>query len=153
MSTNPIPTTLNDILVKLTVLSKLEQGQKLNLSNFSFEDAGSWWGAIRRTIYGENRKSLITHLNQIINKAINCIEEYKETEFCSMVVNHLAKSKIGIESLLTTYQDDPHTVSNIEVIIRNIDTQLNKNRHLLDGHNNNNNNNNNNNIDYSIKFE
>jgi len=132
--TNSIPLTLNDLLVKLKILSMIERGNKINMGNMSFVQSSSWTGAWYRSISGEGRKSLMVHLNQIIQQAINAISEYKNTEFCGLIVNHLAQSKIGIQNLSTTYKDDPSIVSQIEIYISNIDLQLEKNRPLLDGH-------------------
>lgn len=134
-STNSIPVTLNDLLVKLKILSMLERGKKINIGTMSFVDANSWIGSFTRSITGESRKGLMIHLNQIIQEAINAIEEYSNTEFCKIIVNHLAQAKVGIQNLITTYQSDPYVIAQIYVCITNIDLQLEKNRKLLEGHN------------------
>lgn len=131
---NSIPATLNDLLVKLKILGKIERGNKINMGTMTFTESSSWTGALGRKISGEGRKGLMTHLNQIIQQSINAINEYQDTEFCGLVVNHLAQAKIGIQNLTTTYQSDPNVVSQIEICIANINLQLEKNRSLLDGH-------------------
>lgn len=133
-TTNSIPATLNDLLVKLKILSKLERGSKINVGTMSFVDSNSWLGCMYRSFSGEGRKGLMVHLNQIIQQSINAIAEYQNTEFCSLVVNQLAHAKIGIQSLITTYQDDPQVVAQLEVCLQNIDMQLKKNQTLLEGH-------------------
>lgn len=132
--TNAIPPPLTDLLVKLKILSMVESGKKINVSNFTFTESSSWWGSFQRTLSGENRKGLMTHLNQIIDQAITAIAEYKDTEFCALIVNQLSQAKIGIVNLCTTYKDDPGVVARINVCITNIDLQLEKNKLLLDGH-------------------
>jgi hypothetical protein len=132
--TNSIPATLNDLLVKLKILSKLERGSKINVGTMSFVDSNSWLGSFYRSFSGEGRKGLMVHLNQIIQQSINAIAEYQNTEFCSLIVNQLAQGKIGIQSLITTYQDDPQVVAQLEVCLQNIDMQLKKNQALLEGH-------------------
>lgn len=132
--TNSIPATLNDLLVKLKILSKLERGSKINMGTMSFVDANSLYGAVSRSLSGEGRKGLIIYLNNIVQQAINAINEYHDTEFCRLVVNHLAEAKIGIQTLVTTYQADPQIVAQIEICVANIDLQLHKNRLLLEGH-------------------
>src|SRR5436853_1540593 len=131
---NSIPTTLNDLLVKLKILSMIERGSKINMSNMTFTESSSWIGAFYRTISGENRKSLILYLNHTIQLAINAISEYKGTEFAKIIVNALAAAKIGIQNLIPTYAHDPNTSATIEVYIANIDLQLEKNKELLEGH-------------------
>jgi hypothetical protein len=133
-ATNSIPTTLNDLLVKLKVLSMIERGKKINMRSMTFTDSSSWFGAFCRSFSGEGRNGLMVHLNQIVQQAISAINEYQNTEFCCLVVNHLAQAKIGIQNLITTYQNDPSIVAQLEVCISNINLQLDKNRDLLDGH-------------------
>jgi len=132
--TNSIPATLNDLLVKLKILSMIERGKKINMGSMTFVDGGSWFGSFQRSLSGEGRKSLMVHLNQIVQQAITAISEYQDTEFCKIIVNHLAQGKIGITNLSTTYQADPSIVAQITVLVSNIDIQLEKNRKLLDGH-------------------
>lgn len=134
MSTNSIPITLNDLLVKLKIISMIERNQKINMSSMTFIDSGSWFGAFQRSLYGEGRKSLMVHLNQIIQQAMGAINEYQNTEFCGIIVNHLAQAKIGIRNLEITYQTDPSVVAQLDVCISNIDLQLEKNKRLLEGH-------------------
>lgn len=131
--TNAIPTPLNDLLVKLTFLSKLQQGNKVNITSMSFVDATSWLGAFQRSLAGEGRKDLMMHLKQIIEQTILNIQDYQDTEFCAIIVNHLAEAKIGIQTLSSTYSDDPQIVSQIQVMLQNIDLQLSKNKNLLAG--------------------
>ena len=133
MSTNSIPHTLNDLLVKLKIISMIERGQKINMSTMTFVDASSWVGALHRSFSGEGRKSLMVHLNQIVQQAILTITEYQNTVFCGIIVNHLSQAKIGIRNLCITYQFDPSIVAQLEVCISNIDLQLEKNKHLLEG--------------------
>lgn len=131
---NSIPATLNDLLVKLKILSMIERGKKINMGTMTFVEATSWWGSFSRGLSGEGRKGLMVHLNQIVSQSITAINEYQNTEFCKLVVNSLAEAKIGIQNLMTTYQNDPSIVAQIKVCIENIDIQLEKNRDLLNGH-------------------
>ncbi len=133
--TNAIPPTLNDLLVKLKILSMLETGKKINMSNFTFTDSSSWIGAINRGLKGEGKESLIIQLNQIVAQVIIAIDDYNDTEFCGIIVNHLANAKIGIQNLNVTYSMYPRTVAQLAICIENIDLQLRKNQKLLIGHN------------------
>lgn len=74
------------------------------------------------------------YLTSTINQAITAINEYNGTEFKGLIVNHLAGTKPGLNNLLETYGSDLSIVSQISVLISNIDIQLEKNRDLLDGH-------------------
>lgn len=132
--TNSFPATLYDLLVKLEILSMIEPGKKINMGTMTFIDSSSWLGAFQRSLSGEGRKGLMMHINQIVQQSINAIDEYNETEFCAIIVNRLAKAKIGIQHLITTYQADPSIVAQINICISNINLQLTKNQNLLEGH-------------------
>lgn len=127
-----IPTTLNDLLVKLKILSMLEVNKKINMNSLTFVDASSWIGTIQRSMSGEGRKNLMIHINQIIGQAISAIYEYYDTEFCRLIVNHLAAARIGIQTLITTYMSDPGIIAQVTVCIENINLQLEKHRDLLE---------------------
>jgi len=133
-SANSIPPPLNDLLVKLKILSMVERGKKINMNTMTFTDAGSWVGSLTRSLNGESRKGLMVHLKSIVQQAVEAITEYQNTEYCKLIVNELARAKVGIQTLMTTYQSDPNIVSEIEVCITNITMQLNRNASLLDGH-------------------
>lgn len=112
----------------------IERGHKINMGTMTFVESTSWLGSLQRSLNGEGRKGLMIHLNQIIQQAITAINEYQNTEFCKIIVNSLAHAKIGIQNLITTYQNDPSIVAQLEICIENIDLQLEKNRSLLEGH-------------------
>jgi len=131
---NAIPPALNDLLVKLRFISLIKPGLKVNLGTMSFTTGKSYLSRVKRHLAGEKRTRLMIHLNQIVADAIKAIEEYHNTEFCRIVVNHLAEAKTGIANLSTTYAADPNIYSQIAVCLANIAIQLDKHRHLLAGH-------------------
>lgn len=131
MSSNCIPVTLRDLLTKLEFLSMIERGKKPCMGDMVFVDSSSWYGSFYRSFYGESKKSMLLHINQIIDQAIGAIDEYANTEFIEIIVATLSKAKIGIINLITTYQDHPHVISQVNVIISNINLQLERNRRYL----------------------
>ena len=133
MASNSIPQTVHLLLVKLKILSMISAGNKLNIGSMSFVDASSWIGSLKRSLAGEDRKSLLTHLQQTIQDAIIAIREYHDTEYCKLIINHIAGAKIGLKNLTSTYSDDPNVVAQIDVLIDDINLQIEKNKKLLDG--------------------
>ena len=131
MSTLQIPLPLSELLHKLAVLSLIEKDYKLNVNTLSFVSNESWYGAFSRYYYGESRKSLIEMLNKVIQQTIQAIQDYANTEFCKLVINHLALARGGINNLRTTYDDDPNILAQLEIILENIDIQLDKNKNLI----------------------
>ena len=133
-NTDSIPKVLEEILVKLRVIAMIPQNNKINLNTMSFVDSKSLIGAVQRSFHGEGRKGLVIQLGQIIAQAIQAISDYKETDLCGLIVNLLAESKIGINNLSSTYQDDPNICAQFDIIRRNIDIQLTKHKHLINGY-------------------
>ena len=131
--TLPIPTGLRELFTKLTLISMVETHQKINLTSMSFVSTLSWYGSFSRYYNGESRKSLLDMLNLTISETIQTINDYSKTEFCTLIVTHLAIAKRGIENLKTTYKDDPNIISQLEIILENICIQLDKNSHLVQG--------------------
>jgi len=131
-NTTIIPPSLNDLLVQMAVVGQLRVGQKLNMGAMTFSDANSWYSSFWRSLSGEGRRGLMLHLNQIVQQASTAIHDYKDTDFCKLIINHLVEFKKGVNSLTTTYSTDPRVIAQLSVLIANIDMQLDKNFHLID---------------------
>ena len=65
-------------------------------------------------------------IEQIIDRTILAIEEYSNKEYMKLLLDNLAKAKVGIENLILTYTEHPETISNLRVHIINIDLTLKK---------------------------
>ena len=126
MKTESIPPALRNLLTKLEYISMIERGQKPCFSDMTFVQSNSWIGAWKRLISGENKKNLLFEVEQIIDRTILAIEEYSNKEYVKLLLENLAKAKIGIENLILTYTDHPETISNLRVYIINIDLTLKK---------------------------
>lgn len=131
---NAIPTSLNDLLVKLRFLSLIKSGYKVNLGTMSFTTGKTLLSRVHRNLAGENRSRLMNYLTQIVAETMKAIEDYHGTQFCRLLINHLADAKTGITNLATTYTSDPNVSAQLAVCLANIELQLTKNRTLLDGH-------------------
>jgi hypothetical protein len=129
-----IPAPLNEILVKLRFLGMIGPGKKLNTVAMSFTNKTSWWGAFKRFINGEDRIGLMTHINQVIDQAIQALTDYQHPTFRRLLINHLAQAKAGIQNLIATYKSDAYKTAELDVTIINIDLQLKEYKHLLHGH-------------------
>ena len=70
-----IPEKLNSLLVKLRVISMIEEGYKLDLSTMSYTYNNSWIGSFMRIINSQNRKGLILALKQIIKEGIISLKD------------------------------------------------------------------------------
>jgi hypothetical protein len=126
MKTESIPPALRNLLTKLEYISMIERGQKPCFSDMTFVQSNSWFGACKRLFTGENKKNLLFEVEQIIDRTILAIEEYSNKEYVKLLLENLAKAKIGIENLILTYTEHPETISNLRVYIINIDLTLKK---------------------------
>ena len=128
---NTIPPTLRELLTKLDFLAMITKGIKPCLTDMTFVDAKSWYGAWKRFVSGENREMMILHIDNIIEQTITAINEYGKTEFLSLIIVKLDKTRIGIENLKSTYIQHPYTISKLNTILGNIQHQLDKNINIL----------------------
>jgi hypothetical protein len=126
MKSESIPPALRNLLTKLEYISMIERGQKPCFSDMTFVHSNSWFGAWKRLFSGENKKNLLFEIEQIIDRTILAIEEYSNKEYMKLLLDNLAKAKVGIENLILTYTEHPETISNLRVHIINIDLTLKK---------------------------
>ena len=126
MKSESIPPALRNLLTKLEYISMIERGQKPCFSDMTFVQSNSWFGAWKRLFSGENKKNLLFEIEQIIDRTILAIEEYSNKEYMKLLLDNLAKAKVGIENLILTYTEHPETISNLRVHIINIDLTLKK---------------------------
>lgn len=131
MSVLVFPTPITEIIKKLSIIALIEKDKKLNLKTMSFSQSNTWGTMFYRTLYGESRIKLLEFLNSTINETIQNIFDYRSTEFCRIVVNHLNLARGGIENLTKTYENDANIISQLNIILENIDIQLAKNKKLI----------------------
>jgi len=131
-----IPISLQTLLAKLNFLAQINRGYKPCISNMTLVDGSSWWGTLwRGWYYGENKKTVMTEISKIVNETIDAITTHKNRdEFLKLIVNALANTRVGIESMKTTYRHSPETISHLDVQLTNIDLQLNRYRYLIKGY-------------------
>jgi hypothetical protein len=78
---------------------------------------------------------MLLYVNQTIEQTVEFIEDYKDTEFFSIIIEKLANARIGIANLAITYtkENQPSVVSRINVILSNVDLTLKKYKNVLEG--------------------
>jgi hypothetical protein len=131
---NSIPNSLQVQLADLNFLSQIERNMKPCCNDRVLVDSESWSGALYRFFKGETRITAITKVEQIVNNAIEAIENKKFQEHLSLTINALYKASNGLLNLTHTYQDDPNMKARINVQIENINIQLERYKHLIKGY-------------------
>lgn len=130
---NPIPVSLQTVLEDLDFLSQIQRDKKPCFKTKVFVDANSWSGAFYRLLKQESRNGIINHVEQIINRAIEAIDNQKYEEHLPLVINGLNNAREGLCNLTFTYNRDPKVKSHINVQLQNMDIQLNRFKHLIRG--------------------
>ena len=135
MSSESIPVGLRSLLAKHYFLAQITRGYKPCLSKMTLVNSSSWTGALYRFIHGETRKTGITDIENIISETVDSINTHKKNlPFLKLIINAMASTRVGIESMIITYRDDPAMIGRIRVQLTEIDLQLEKHRELIKGY-------------------
>lgn len=135
MSTESIPVGLRSLLTKHYFLAQITSGQKPCMSSMKLVDSSSWYGAVYRFWYGESRKTVISEIENIITQTIDSIRTHRtKPGFLKLIINALASTRVGLESMLSTYRDDPAMRGRLQVQLANIDFQLEEHQDLIKGY-------------------
>ena len=130
---NSIPVSLQAQLADLDFLSQIERNMKPCCNDRVLVNSESWTGALYRFFKGESRMTAITKVEQIVNNAIEAIENEKYQEHISLTINSLYNASNGLLNLSYTYENDPNMKARINVQIKNINIQLERYKHLIKG--------------------
>lgn len=105
------------LLEKLIFISRIPKNKKVNLGTMSFCEDNSFLTALKRTFMCESRKDIVGFVNSCIEEANTLL---LATPSNSLIVEYLVNAQEGIQSLITTYRHDAHTVSKLEVSLKHI---------------------------------
>lgn len=130
---NSIPLSLQNLLADLDFLSQIQRNMKPCCNDRVLVDADSWSGAFYRFFKGESRINVISKVEQIVNNAVEAIENQKYNEHLPLTINALYNASTGISNLSYTYENDPNMKARINVQMKNINIQLDRYRTLIKG--------------------
>lgn len=123
--------TLDDIFVNLTLISRIEVGNKLIRNDKHVNIDTSYFPSITRWLYGQNHIDILKFINTILNKAfeyndILTKDKNEESRQNLIRLNNILSNVInGLSNLMQTYHYDKLTQSSIEVMINTIRNKLN----------------------------
>ena len=118
MEDGVFPEDLKLLIEKLTFISKIPKGQKVNLRSMNFSESSSLMTSMKRTLYCENRTEMVEFIDSCIKESNSMLLSFSDY---TLLISYLAKSIDGINNLMITYRDDPYIVSKLEVCIKHID--------------------------------
>lgn len=111
---------LQVLLSRLEFFSMLRAGYKVNLHDMSFADGNSYYDALNRRGYKEDKKKVLSFIREIISQTEQALILYKDTRFHPLILEVLKRARDGISTLITTYQNYPIAVAEIRVILTSI---------------------------------
>ena len=121
-----LPVHLKVLLKNLKFISMIEKGKKPCLSDLSFVDSSSWFGAWKRNRNSEDKKHLKTFIDSVVEQSFKAIEDSRNKEYAQMIIKALDEARNGIINTQVTYKDFPDFITDVGVIIDSINHQLNK---------------------------
>jgi hypothetical protein len=139
-----ISLSLEDIFINLTLLSKIDVGDKL-IQNGSMKHINidtSYFQFITRWFKGSNRNNSLKFINHVLNKAFeyndNMLEEKSEKSAVAVfrLTADLKNSLNGLNNLKQTYSTDKLIQSELDVMIDNVRNKLDLNSKNLNFTNN-----------------
>jgi len=122
--------SVQDIVSKLKFISKIKEGEIVDVTSLSLMEKG-WSTSAYRTLVtrNESRKATLEFFRQVIGEAFDLAGRYlasKEVffqEIGAIIVSALQECKAGISNHAKTYRDDRMHVSKIETLVKTLDTK------------------------------
>jgi acyl-CoA hydrolase len=123
--------SVQDIVSKLKFISKIEEGEIVDVRSSTIMEAG-WSSSIYRTFFtrNESRKITLDFFRQTISNAFDMITLYLNAkdqfyrQIGVMIFEALQESKKGITNHGTTYRRDRMYMSQIETLLLTLDKEL-----------------------------
>lgn len=127
--------SVNSVISKLKVLSKIQSGQKLLMddNNFTVIEKKYHWERFIKWWLGENRHattnkldSFYMEINQIVTRMIENYDDSKDKMILERLKNELGGALTGLANLINTYQHDQNVTSRLETVSENLTLEMNK---------------------------
>lgn len=120
-----------DVVSKLRFISKIREGEKLDIQSLQMVPADHWFSKLYRSLFsrGESRDSTFKFVVKVIGEAFELISKYiyqneiLYTQTVIEILKALEESKAGLINLIRTYHDDRMYISRIDTLINTIDTK------------------------------
>jgi len=115
---------IQDIISKLTFISLLKSGEKIDVNSISIHTSG-YLGKLYRTFWTRNESRDVTYefLVEVVNTAISLVlrcfskKDNQNHQLGLLILDKLKLSRQGINCLKDTYRDDRMFSSKLETLI------------------------------------
>lgn len=138
------------LLINLKILSKIQKNGRIarSYNGMIALESDTMYQSIKRFLSSDSRNQAIFEINSIVTECINVItnmlnnkymtknysntDEYSKTcEHLQLLMTEMEHARNGIENLKFTYQNDPNIVSQLDIIILKINTNIKDTTHKL----------------------
>lgn len=133
--------TKEEIFINLSVLAKIEPGDKLLLENEKLLNIDtSLFPSLMRWLKGSNRMSILVFINTILENSFELHDLWikeEQNQLIFRLTSDLKNTLIGLANLKHTYSTDKLVQSELDVMMENIRTRLYINNNINNINNNN----------------
>lgn len=119
-----------DILSKLKFISKVQEGEKINVRYLYVQQDG-FMTKLSRTFYNlDNRGNTLNFVENTIKRSLEIITLYinsdklSDRKLCYNIIKDLDKSKSGIINLIKTYIQDNMFIARMETLLDEIEAKI-----------------------------
>lgn len=124
--------SVQDIVSKLKFMSKIKEGEIVDVASLSLMERG-WKTSAYRTFVarGENRMATLEFFRHVIGEAFDLATKYLQNpekffqDIGEMIIIALQESKAGIANYKKTYASDQMYVARVETLMKTVDTKSN----------------------------
>lgn len=104
--TSSIPRDIDDLLVRMQIVSAVPNGGKIDFS-VSMINSGGYFGTILRTLRGESREKMCEEAKRLTEDVCTAILEKKDSPFHNVIVSRAVDLKESLgRQRDTTYKND-----------------------------------------------
>lgn len=118
-----------DVIKKLKFISKIEVGERINVSSVSTA-SDSWFGSLYRSFFKESRGKTFQFLSEVIDRSFELIILYQDSVkisdriTCAQILDDLLSSIKGLKNVQQTYHEDRNFYCDVDTLIGSIFARL-----------------------------
>ena len=120
----------HETITRLKFLAKIRKGEKINVTAHTLQPDSVLTSLSRTILNTDNRQNTLTYIQNSINSGFQLFTTYikserpSEKKLALQIIQDIEYSKIGIQNLKSTYQDDTMFCCSIETYLQTIDAKI-----------------------------
>jgi hypothetical protein len=121
---------MGNIVCKLIFLSKINEGEKINVKSMSITDNSMYANVYRYLFTSESKDTTYEFIKNTIDNAFSVLTLNENKYLTDTIIKSIIDAKNGILKLQQTYSLDRMFVSKLETLLKLIDIRLSKTEKL-----------------------